>query len=458
MQLPCGSVTIVVTMNLLFVDDDADFRATAAAWLSRHQHHVEMAASGRQALEIAQQRQFDVAVVDLMLPDLSGLDVLRELRSMADDLSVVMLTGSGTIETAVEAMRRGAYDYLTKPFPLARLEERCKLAADHGRLIRENRQLRTLLQRNQRATEIVGDSPVMVDLRRMIDRVAATSKPVLILGESGTGKELVARAIQQSSPRASQPFVVINCAALTESLVESELFGHEKGAFTGALSKQSGLFEVADGGTLFIDEIGELPLSIQPKLLRVLENGSFRRIGSHQERQVDVRVVAATNRDLAGEVSSGRFREDLFYRINVLTLTLPPLRERRADLPALIETYLPAGWTLDQTARDAIQACTWPGNVRQLLHALERAAILADDRVITVDDLPAEVVTQRSAITVADVPHPATTKTTLEELERAHVQRVLQAAGGNKTEAALALGVHRRTLYRLLERLGLEGE
>ncbi|MDX1970236.1 MAG: sigma-54 dependent transcriptional regulator [Planctomycetaceae bacterium] len=441
-------------MDILLVDDDAEFADTAIQWLIRRGHRALTAATGRQGIALAEQQRFDVAIVDLMLPDLSGLDVLRELKAAAEETEVVLLTGSGTIETAVEAMRRGAYDYLTKPFPLARLEERCRLACERGQLVRENRQLRHLLQRERRPAEIVGNAPCMLELQRLIDRIAPTEKPVLILGESGTGKELVARAIQERSRRAAAPFVVINCAALPESLVESELFGHEKGAFTGAVARKDGLFEVADGGTLFVDEIGELPLTLQPKLLRVLENGSMRRVGSHRERVVDVRLIAATNRDLQNEVSAGRFREDLYYRINVLTLTLPPLRERMQDLPRLIEHFLPQGWILDPPALEALTRYGWPGNVRQLINALERASILAEDRLITVDDLPHEIGIAASPGAPLNLP-TETQVGSLAELERTHVLRVLQEAHGNKSQAARLLGVHRRTLYRLLERLGI---
>lgn len=444
-------------MKILLVDDDRDFGEAASQWLTRHEHVVHFALTGREASDLVSSQRFDVAVIDLMLPDTSGIDLLQKLKQVREELEVVILTGSGSIESAVEAMRCGAYDYLTKPFPLARLAERCRLAADHGQLLRENRRLKECLKRKRTESKIIGTSPAVCELRRWIRRVAATDKPVLIQGESGTGKELVAQAVQQQSARADQPFLIINCAALPESLVESELFGHERGAFTGAISQKDGLFEVADRGTILIDELGELPLALQAKLLRILENGTYRRVGSHVEQTVDVRLIAATNRDLAAEVAAGRFREDLYYRINVLTLTVPPLRERIVDLPDLISHYLPAGWQIESAAERALRAYHWPGNIRQLIHAIERAAILADDRVITLDDLPAEV--SQGCLQGRTLSAPlAPVSDSLEELERKHVIKVLQSTSGNKSEAARALGVHRRTLYRLLDRLGLNPE
>jgi transcriptional regulator with GAF, ATPase, and Fis domain len=296
---------------------------------------------------------------------------------------------------------------------------------------------------------MIGESKPMDEVLRLIERVGPTDKAVLIQGESGTGKELVARGIHQTSARADKPLVTINCAALPEQLVESELFGHEKGSFTGATAAKNGLFEVADGGTLFIDEIGELPLGLQPKLLRVLEDGSFRRVGSHQERRVNVRLIAATNRDLAEEVSEGRFREDLYYRINVMSLVLPPLRERGSDVNLLIDHYLGNDWEIEDDARAALAGYRWPGNVRQLINALERATILADERLITLDDLPHEVVESppqvHSSIETIQVKR-------LDLIERAHIIDVLRQERGNKARAARSLGIHRRKLYRLMER------
>ncbi len=351
-------------------------------------------------------------------------------------------------------MKMGACDYLTKPFPLGDLEQRCRLAWERGRLGKENRQLKAVIKRQQPKTKMVGESAPMKEVFRLIERVAPTDKAVLIQGESGTGKELVARSIQEHSLRADKPFVTINCAALPENLVESELFGHQKGSFTGATSEKPGLFEVADGGTLFIDEIGELPLALQPKLLRVLEDGSMRRVGSHKERRVDVRIIAATNRDLAEHVSGGSFREDLYYRINVMSLKLPPLRERVNDVDLLITHLLGPGWEIEDDARAALTGFPWPGNVRQLMNTLDRATVLADNNTVTLDDLPREIVNgpDEHGEHVLRVAHDISR---LDEIEKAHIIEILEREKGNKARAARALGIHRRKLYRLLERFDL---
>ena len=439
-------------MDLLIVEDDEDFRMVAARWMARQGHRVAEASDGRSAVDMVSQRHFDVAILDAHLPDRSGIDLLLELKNRSEEIEIIVLTGQATVETAVEAMKRGACDYLSKPFPLAELEERCLKAAERGNLRREGQRWKTLAERAQQSSVLIGNSAEMKQVYRLIERVGPTDAPVLVFGETGTGKELTARAIQRASRRIDQPFVTVNCAALPEQLVESELFGHEKGAFTGAVKSRPGLFEIADQGTLFIDEIGELPPSLQPKLLRVLEDGSLRRVGSTQERHVNVRIIAATNRDLTQEVRENRFREDLLYRINVMAITLPPLRDHRSDIPLLIRHFLPGEWQIEADAESLLTQYHWSGNVRQLRNVLERATILAEGRMVTVDDLPAEIV---NAFSQNEFATETEDVTDLESIERSHVQDVLQRCDGNKAQAARMLGIHRRKLYRLLERLGL---
>ncbi len=309
----------------------------------------------------------------MMMPVLSGVEVLQRISAEPRDLEVILLTGQGTIDTAVQAMKLGAYDYLTKPFPLVELEILIGKACERLRLKKENRQLKAILQRSQSDPEIVGESQAMRQVFRLIERAAPSDRPILVQGESGTGKELVARALHRRSQRADRPLVVVNCAALPEQLLESELFGHEKGAFTGASVAKAGLIEVADEATLFIDEIGEMPAAMQAKLLRVLEDGSMRRVGSLQERRVSVRVITATNRNLAEEVRNNRFREDLYYRINTMTIELPALRERHGDIRLFVDKFLGPGWEIAAEALEKLERYRWPGNVRQLINVIERA-------------------------------------------------------------------------------------
>ncbi len=469
MRAVCGFVTIVVgspislsdreprRMDILLVEDDDDFRLTVRQWMTRRGHRVADVGRGDAALEQMSQRRFDVAIIDLRLPDMTGLDLLQRWHDAGIETEIIMLTGSATVETAVEAMKCGANDYLTKPFGLSALEERCRKAAEHGRVKKEAEQWKAIARREQVTREMVGDSPALRAALQLIERIGPTDKPVLVLGETGVGKELAARAIQRCSLRADRPFVVVNCAALPDQLVESELFGHEKGAFTGATEAKAGLFEVADGGTLFIDEIGELPGAVQPKLLRVLEDGSLRRVGSSQERRVDVRIVAATNRDLSVEVREHRFREDLWYRINVLPIILPPLRDRSGDVSLLVHHFLPTGWSIEADALEALQHYNWPGNVRQLRNVMDRATILATPPIVSLDDLPTEIIDQTGEIVPGTIAAAASaTGDHLVDIERQHVQDVLQRCEGNKSLAARALGIHRRKLYRILERLRLE--
>jgi DNA-binding NtrC family response regulator len=437
-------------LDLLLVDDDAELRSDVAGYFSRHDHCVEQCASGEEALELLERRTFDVLVLDLMMPGMSGLDVLKELQARHAECEVVVLTGEATVESAVEAMKLGAREFLTKPISLKELDRLVRKAYETGQLRKENRQLKAALRQQQKSPNIVGESPQMQELFRLVARVGPTDKPILIQGESGTGKELVARALHDASPLADKPLVTINCAALPETLLESELFGYEKGAFTGATGMKPGLFEVADGGTLFIDEIGELALSLQAKLLRVLEDGTLRRVGSVKERRVRVRLLAATNRDLLQEVKDKRFREDLLYRINVLTIQLPPLRQRSGDLPLLVKHLAGDDWRLDPDVIPTLERYSWPGNVRQLQNAIDRAKILSEDDHIRVENLPPEVVDTAHSrpVLAGDVD--------LETLTHQHVLETFRRHAGNKARTARALGIGRRTLYRLLQKYRIE--
>ncbi|MBS0209516.1 MAG: sigma-54-dependent Fis family transcriptional regulator [Planctomycetes bacterium] len=435
-------------IDLLVVDDDAEFRSVMAKRLAKRGYQVQEAGDGLDALELAHRREFDVAIVDMNMPQLSGLELIGQLRALQPECEVIVLTGEASVENCVQAMKAGAYYYLRKPSSLAELEALVEKATNRRHLVKENQQLKHLLNQRPGKCEMIGESSAIKEVWRLIERAGPTDKAILIQGESGTGKELVAAALHRTSARADRPLVTINCAALPETLLESELFGHEKGAFTGAVNAKPGFFEVADGGTLFIDEIGEMPPALQAKLLRVLEDGSMRRIGSVKERRVSVRLLAATNRDMAAEVKAGRFREDLYYRINVMSLNLPPLRHRVGDIPLLVKHFVGADWTIEPEALKALERHPWPGNIRQLINAIERAKILADDWQITLKDLPDEVADNKDSPSVTGVDD-------LGEVERSHVLEVLKRERGNKARTARALRLNRRSLYRLLEKYGL---
>ncbi len=437
--------------EILFVDDDPDFAAGCVRWFQRKGHQVTHTTSGQDGIAQCEKRDFDIAVLDWNLPGISGLELVQRMRDINPDTEILVLTGAGTIENAVESMRRGVFDFLSKPFPMDELERRCLGALERRKLRKENSQLREVIGRTRRPqVEMIGESEPIKKVFRLIERVAPTDNPVLVEGESGTGKELVAQAVHQRSSRADRPMVTVNCAALPEQLVESELFGHEKGAFTGATAAKPGLFEVADHSTLFIDEIGEMPLALQPKLLRVLEDGSLRRVGSEKQRRVDVRIVAATNRSLKQEVEEGRFREDLYYRLNVLTIELPPLRQRAGDIGLLIDHFVGDDYELEDDARKVLEIHDWPGNIRQLINTIKRAKILADD-VITIDDLPTEFEPQTSS-GESDPSHEGS----LMALQRKHIIEVLEQQNGNKSAAARILGIERRKLYRMMKQHGID--
>jgi DNA-binding NtrC family response regulator len=444
--------------RVLIVDDERLQRDILQTILEAEGYETAAAGNGRQALAAAASTACDVVLTDLKMPDLNGLELLRELLQAQPGLCVILMTAHGTIDSAVEAMRRGAFDYLTKPLEKDVLLLVLRRAMERSRLMRENRMLQEQLRDRFRVENIVGEHGSMQDVLRMVHKVAASTSTVLIYGESGTGKELIARALHQLSDRRSRPFYAVNAAALPESILEAELFGHEKGAFTGAEARKVGLFEQASGSTLFLDEVGDLKLDLQVKLLRALQEREILRVGGTERIRIDVRIVAATNQDLERAVSEGRFRRDLFYRLNVIPIVLPPLRERRTDIPRLAEHFLVkyAGArkkSLGSEALRALGAYDWPGNVRELESVIERAVLLSEDDEILPEDLPAAVGARSApARGVMDLEIPES-GIDLEAFEAALIAKALQKAGGNVTRAARFLGLSRRTLQYRLQKL-----
>jgi two-component system response regulator AtoC len=458
-------------IRLLILDDEPLFLETLERIFRREGMAVATTGDGDEALRILDRQPVDVVLSDIVMPGMDGLEFLRRARQRSAPPEVVMVTAHATIDTALDAMKQGAYDYLQKPAEVADVERVIRKAYDALQLRRENRQLRRALDRHDPYRDIVGESAAIAEVRHLIAKVAPTDSTVLILGESGVGKELVARQIHAGSSRAKTAMLTVNCGALQSSLLENELFGHVPGAFTGATKGASGLFEEADGGTLFIDEIGEMSLDLQKAFLRVLESGEFKRLGEARSRRADVRVIAATNRELATDVADGRFRQDLYYRLNVFTLTVPPLRERREDIPLLVDHYLrrkgphrgPPRRVADE-AMATLLAHDWPGNVRELHNALERGLIMAHDNVITLGDLPALSASVPTTVTAPAHPPPGAAPEgagreaeflPLAEMERRHLESALARADGNKTAAAKLLGLSLRSLYTKLKRHGL---
>jgi two-component system response regulator HydG len=450
-----------VERRVLVVDDDPDMRALVEAALREVGFSSRLCASAEEGLAALPIDDFDVVVADLQMPGMNGLELCERIVAARPDLPVVMITAHGTLDAAVGAIRAGAYDFVTKPIKLQPFQLTVERAARHRELAGEVRRLREAAQ-PQAFTGIVGDSPAMRSVLDMVARVATTDSTVLITGESGTGKELVARAIHQRSRRASGPFVAINCAAVPETLLESELFGHAKGAFTDAKTARAGLFLQASGGTLFLDEIGEMPASLQAKLLRVLQERTVRPVGGDHEVPFDARVVAATNRDLEAAVEEGRFREDLFYRIHVVRIELPPLKARGNDVLAIAQQALERAARSAQkkvtgisgAAAEKLLAYGWPGNVRELQNAIESAVALTRYQELTVEDLPEKVRDYRSShvLVAGDDPEQLPT---MDEVEKRYILRVIDAVHGNKALAARILGLDRKTLYRKLERYGI---
>ena len=443
--------------SVLLVDDDEPFRRVMTVELARLGFHVEGAGSGSEALRAVGNAAPDVVLLDLRLPDMDGVAVLREMRARSPASEVILLTGHGSIDTAIESIRMGAFDYVAKPCPLDELEIRIRRALERHALQRRTRLLERGLTPADPSAALVGESPAFRRMLHLVDRVAATESTVLVLGETGSGKDMVAKLLHARSARRDRPFVVVECAALQEGLLQSELFGHERGSFTGAERARPGLFEVAHGGTLFLDEIGEVSQATQVKLLRVLDTSTFRRVGANEENRVDVRILAATNRDLPAMVQQGLFREDLYYRLSTITIETPPLRERGDDVvllarhfTSLLNERFGLRKSLADETLEVLRRHIWPGNVRELLHAIEAAIVVCDGEELLPEHLPASARRTPSPGAAAEAP-----LSTLEEMERSHIERALRASQGHRGRAAAALGISERNLYRKLREYGL---
>jgi two-component system response regulator HydG len=446
--------------RVLVVEDDLAQADAIAEALQRVGYHCVVVTEPRRALGILEDDGFDLVVTDLMMHEVSGMEILQATKRLDPSTEVILVTGHGSIDSAVQAIRQGASDYITKPLNLGELRDRAAKALEHRRLVRREAQLSEQLEERFGFEGIIGQSG---SLRRVIEtcrHVAPTDATVLIQGESGTGKELVAKALHNNSPRKDGNFVALNCAALSEGILESELFGHEKGAFTGAVSSRKGRFEHADGGTLFLDEVGDMPMATQIKLLRVIENREIVRVGSNDPRRVDVRLISASHRNLDDLVAKGQFREDLYFRLKVVRITLPPLRDRREDIPLLVSHYLRRlaeehGKPVRGVAPEALAALSayaWPGNVRELINALETMVVLSQGETLGLDDLPPEIRPAQPAAPAAGL----AAGMSLQDAERALIERTLETSGGNRQQAAEMLGIGERTLYRKIKEYGLK--
>ena len=441
-------------INVLVVDDEEPFRRLLKKELTRKGYSVEVAPDGSEALRLLHDKSFDVILLDVVMPGIDGISLMKKLKEDSGTPAIIVLTGKATVETAVEAMKNGAYDYLTKPYKLDELVIVIDRAYEYSRLSVKSKLLEQELVRKESPFEFIGRSKQLRDILALIQKVAPTDSPVFIQGESGTGKELVANTVWHFSTRKDAPFIALNCASLSENLIESEIFGHEKGAFTSAYQMKHGLVEVADKGTLFLDEIGEMPIGLQAKLLRFLDSGEFRRVGGNKTLSVDVRMIAATNKDLTGMITTGKFREDLYYRLNVINLTIPALRERKEDIVELSRHFLKkyakklskAITDFTPEALELLAGYHWPGNVRELENVVERAVILCESDRIGADDL--SIPSSAKAAELGANP-------SLEEMEKAYILRVLKEAGNNQSKASQLLGIDRKTLYLKLKKYGI---
>jgi len=447
-------VTTMKKVKVLIVDDEAIVRDALSDWLKDIGYQIFTAENGHKALEVIEKEKPGIMIADLVMPGMDGIELMKRAKAQQPNIEVIIITAYASIPTAITAMKEGAYDYIEKPFCPERAELLVKKLAEHQELVEENLSLRQKLEDRYRFENIIAKSSKMQRVIEVIKVVAKSNATILITGESGTGKELVARAIHSQSDRMSKPFVAVSCAALPESLLESELFGHEKGSFTGAYAQKKGKFEFANGGTLFLDEIGEMSANIQVHLLRVLEEKEFTRVGGNEPIKVDVRVISATNKDLRKAIEKQEFREDLYYRLNVVNIELPPLRERKEDIPLLAEHFLHKfavenrkGVTeCSPEVIESLLAYDWPGNIRELENAIERAIILSRDSSITTADLPQENVSLVGSALIGK---------NLKEVEKTHILNVLRETGENYSEAARILGVSRMTLYNKAKEYGL---
>jgi len=446
----------MIKPKLLLVDDDKNALDGLVKILTHDGYPVSGVLSGYEALNLLSRKNFDIIVTDMKLPGIGGLSLIHEIRKKEESVSIVVITAYSSVKTAVEAIKCGADDYLTKPINIEELRLVLEKIWERQRLIAQNRMLKEKLKDKYKSSGLVGNTPQMKQIFHMIADVAPSTASILILGETGTGKELVANAVHCQSDRACMPFVALHCAALSEGVLESELFGHEKGAFTGAVQARKGRFEMADGGTLFLDEVGEMSLKVQVKLLRVLEKGEFERVGGEKTLKVDVRLITATNRNLEKEVSEGRFREDLFYRLNVITIHLPSLRERKDDIP-ILSNFFVIKYTkkykkeikgFAPEAMGALCAYHWPGNVRELENVVERAIVLCKKNTISVEHLPGNVVPDKDDMSVIKIP----VGISLKEAEKEIIQKTLQMTHGSKKEASKILGISNRKIeYKVKE-------
>ena len=445
-------------MHILIVDDEPQLVEAFKKKLSKEGMEVSTALNGRDALSIIKRKTLDVGLFDIMLPDINGVELLGKLKEMQPTAEVIMLTGNASVDTAIRSMKLGAYDYLTKPCKLTELHSVILKAYEKKQLKEKNIVLEEHIQRIEAHDRLVGGSKAIKDVKKFISLVSGSDVPVLVLGETGTGKELVARAIHDLSSRSANPFVAINASSLQENILESELFGYKKGAFTGAQTDKVGLFQIADKGTFFVDEVADMGPTIQAKLLRVLETGAFRKLGDTKEVTVDIRFIFATNKSIEEEIETNRFRKDLFYRLNTIVITVPPLQERKEDIPVLAEYFMNkharggVKKTISREAMGLLMDYPWPGNVRELANVVERAILVSADRTqILSDDLPGGVAQSLPVRAWVEKPKSGQEILRLDSMEKEHIERVLKLAGGNKSKAARLLGISRKKLYQKTE-------